>query len=112
MRGGTQGGYLEWDPASISDTPSQWRVDLWLRGSATLAADVPTFSSVTVHVSVRRPQAFRPVAGSILPWTLRRISDNAVLQSGTLTVAATGLVTAPALVIPKDPQRVRLTVGP
>ena len=109
---GTQGGYLEWDSDSIAETASQWSVDLWLRGSATLAADLPTFATVTVDVSIRRPQSFLPSAGSTRNWTLRRISDNALLQSGTLTVSPAGLVTAPALVIPKDPQRVRLTVGP
>ena len=109
---GTQGGYLEWDPASISETAAQWSVELWLRGTASLAADLPSFSTLTVDVSLRRPQLFFPTAGTMLNWTLRRSSDNALLQSGTLNVSSAGLVTASGLVIPKDPQRVRLSVGP
>ncbi len=109
---GTQGGYLEWDPDSIVDTPSLWSVELWLRGTATLAADVPSFATVTVDISIRRPQLYRPAAGAVRTWTLRRISDNAVLQTGALTVSPAGLVTASAVVIPKDPQRVRLSVSP
>ena len=106
---GTRGGYLEWDPATLSESSSTWSVELWLRSTATLAADVPGFASVTADVSLRRPQAFLPAAGSSLNWSLTRVSDGALLQSGSLTLGGDGLVTVTGLAIPKT--RVRLVIS-
>ncbi len=107
---GTRGGYLLWDPDTITETAHGWDVDLWVRGTASLPADVPAAASITVDVSLRRPQAFVPAPGAALTWSLTRISDGGLLQSGALTVGGDGLVTVPALVIPKDPTRVRLSI--
>lgn len=108
---GTRGGYLEWDPATLTESATGWSVDLWLRSAASLPADVPAFATVTVDVSLRRPQAFKPAPGAALSWSLVPVAGGAPLQSGTLTVGGDGLVTVPALVIPKAPAKARLTVS-
>ena len=55
------------------------------------------------------PLPSRSPAGTELAWTLRAVGG-AVVDSGTTTAAADGLVAIAGLTIPKDPLRVRLEV--
>jgi hypothetical protein len=64
----------------------------------------------TTSVTIRKPRQFRPAAGTSIAWTLRDDRTEAILQSGTTTAEAEGLIAITGLTIPKDPQRVRLEV--
>jgi len=107
---GTWSGYYDWDTTSLADTPSLWAATMFLTGSSSFANDVPSFSSATASVALRRTQQFSPAQGTLLLWSLRRLTDNVVLQSGTVTAAADGLVSIPNLTLFKDPTRCRLEV--
>jgi len=107
---GTWSGYYDWDTTSLADTPSLWAATMFLTGSSSFASDVPSFSSATASVALRRTQQFSPAPGTLLLWSLRRLTDNAVLQSGTVTAAEDGVVSIPNLTLYKDPERCRLEV--
>lgn len=105
---GTFGGYYDWEPATLVDQPSRWACTLWL--TALSAAPADNFPGVVaeVGVCVRRPQAFRPAAGTRIAWRLRRAADGAVLMSGTTRAEGDGLVAVTGLSVTADPDRVRL----
>jgi pimeloyl-ACP methyl ester carboxylesterase len=107
---GTWSGYYDWESTSLADTTNLWAATMYLTGSSTFADDVPSFSSATASVALRRTQQFAPAPGTLLLWSLRRLTDNVVLQNGTVTVAADGLVSIPNLTLFKDPTRCRLEV--
>jgi hypothetical protein len=67
----------------------------------------PGTSAIT-SLTVRKPRKLWPAPGATLAWTLRDDLSDLVLQSGTVQAEADGLVAVTGLVIPKDPQRVRL----
>jgi hypothetical protein len=57
---------------------------------------------------VRKPRKLLPASGTALLWTLRNDRTDAILQTGTSIAESDRLVEVTGLVIPKDPQRVRL----
>ncbi|MCI0535187.1 MAG: esterase family protein [Verrucomicrobiales bacterium] len=107
---GTQGGYYDWDQATLTDTATNWALTLWMIGASSYANDVPAFTTATTDLSIRRPQQFKPSPGTPLNWCLTRLSDGAVLQAGATTPDTNGLVTIPALALFRDPTRIRLQI--
>src|ERR1043166_5230023 len=93
---GTQNGYADWDP-SLVDSSLRWQVVLRTRGLSTLWGTLPAPESLTVDVTPRRTQRFRPSAGVAVTWTATRLSDGAEVQTGTVSVDPQGLVTVPAV---------------
>lgn len=93
---GTLNGYPDWDPALL-DSSTRWRVVLRTRGLTTLWGALPAPESLTVDVTPRRVQRFRPPAGTTATWVALRSSDGAVVQRGSVTVDRWGLVTIPAV---------------
>jgi hypothetical protein len=65
-------------------------------------------TSATTSVTVRKPRKLLPASGTALLWTLRNDRTDAILQTGTSIAESDRLVEVTGLVIPKDPQRVRL----
>jgi len=70
-----------------TDTPGLWAVALRTTDGA----------SQTVDVTPRRLQHFSVTPGASYRWEVRRLSDNGLLQGGTVVADAVGLVTAPAV---------------
>lgn len=106
---GVKNGYYDWDLATITDTTQSWSATIFLTGSSSFANDVPAFASSTANVSIRRAQRFKPPGTAALTWSLRRVSDGVVLQSGTAS-SVSNLVTISNVTLFKDPVRCRLEV--
>jgi hypothetical protein len=93
---GTINGYLDWDPAVV-DSALRWQVVLRTRGLNTLWGPLPAPESLTVDVTPRRLQRFRPAMGLTVSWTATRLSDGAQVQSGTVGIDPQGLITVPGV---------------
>ncbi len=107
---GTWGGYFDWDLGTIFDTSTGWACTVFLVGQSAVSVDNFPGTTSTTSVTIRKPRQFRPAAGTSIAWALRDDRTEAVLQSGTTTAEAEGLIAITGLTIPKDPQRVRLEV--
>ena len=105
---GTWGGYFDWDTETIFDTPQGWACTMFLVGRSTTSVDNFPGGSVTTSLAVRKPRRLVPGTGASISWALRDDRSDAVLQAGTTSAEANGLVAITGLTIPKDPQRVRL----
>jgi PKD repeat protein len=90
---GTINGYAEWDPSTIVDTATEYRVKVYLRG-----AEMDQFpntrgvSTATATLTPRRLQQFPRLAGKQYTYENRRASDNALVANGTVTADAYGLI--------------------
>jgi acetyl esterase/lipase len=107
---GTRGGWVDWERDTVEDVPDAWAVTLFLVGSSEFENDVAPVAEAPLDVTVRRAQDFRPGAGAELFWTARDAATDAVRGSGPLSVPADGLVTVAGLLVPQDPERVRLRI--
>jgi pimeloyl-ACP methyl ester carboxylesterase len=105
---GTWCGYFDWDTQTIFDTPQGWSCTLFLVGRSSVSVDNFPGTSATTSLTLRKPRKLVPTAGATIGWTLRDDQTDAVLQSGSVTAEANGLLVVNGLVIPKDPERVRL----
>jgi pimeloyl-ACP methyl ester carboxylesterase len=97
------GGYnmtLEWSSSVNNfagpplDTPEQWAVVL-----RSLAGDQ------TVDVTPRRLQQFTIEPGKVYAWQNIRLSDNAVIQQGTVTADQDDLITVAGFIVNEDGNR-------
>jgi pimeloyl-ACP methyl ester carboxylesterase len=109
---GTWGGYFDWDVDTIFDTPTGWACTVFLVGQSAVSVDNFPGTTATTSVTIRKPRQFRPAPGASIAWALRDDRTDVVIQSGTSTAEAEGLIAITGLIIPKDPQRVRLEVRP
>jgi uncharacterized protein (TIGR02145 family) len=107
---GTWGGYYSWDKETIVDSVSGWEATVFLIDSGLNPNDVPSFDSARTDISIRRSQQFNPAEGMVIGWTLTRLSDSVLMQSGQDTVGQNAVVVIPDLTIYKDP--CRLSVSP
>jgi hypothetical protein len=82
------------------DTASLW----------TIALRTTDGGSQTVDVTPRRRQQFVVTPGAVYHWENRRLSDNVLLQSGTVVADSAGLITAPAVQV--NAAGVRLSFSP
>jgi pimeloyl-ACP methyl ester carboxylesterase len=105
---GTWCGYFDWDTETVFDTDQGWSCTLFLFGRSSVAVDNFPGSTATTGLAVRKPRRLWPAPGAVVAWTLRSDRTDAVLQSGTAIAEPDGLVAVTGLVIPKDPQRVRI----
>lgn len=110
---GTWGGYFDWDTSGIVDTPTNWECTLFLVNSNTGYADIDAcpLPALVTDVALRRPQQFKPAAGTTVDWELQNAYDSTVLQSGTLVPGSDNLITVSNLSIPRDPERARLVLA-
>lgn len=107
---GTWGGYFEWDTATLTDTPVEWSVTLYLSGQSPASVDNFPRTTATTSLTLRKQEAFKPAPGSTVDWELRDGAGGALLQSGSVQVEADGLVDIRGLTVRRDPQRSRLIV--
>ncbi|MDZ7343352.1 MAG: T9SS type A sorting domain-containing protein, partial [candidate division KSB1 bacterium] len=107
---GSFGGYHDWEVNSIVDTPSRWEVTAYLIGLSSHLMDNSPDASLTSDLAIRKPQQFKPPTGRQLHWSVTRISDGQVLQSGTTTVGPDDLVSLTGITLYRDPDRVRIRV--
>ena len=105
---GTWGGYFDWDTETIFDTVQGWSCTMFLIGQSATSVDNFPGTSATTGLAVRKPRQLWPAPGTPVAWSLRDDRTDQVMQSGTAVAEAQGLVAVTGLVIPKDPQRVRL----
>jgi hypothetical protein len=108
---GSFGGYHEWEVNSIVDTRSAWEVTALLINNAPFLNDNCPDASLTSDLAIRKPQLFKPPTGRQLQWSVTRLSNNQVLQSGTATVGADDLVSITGITVFRDPERVRIRVS-
>lgn len=109
---GTWGGYVDWNPDSIEDTPDAWATTLYLVGSSDFPADIAPRESATATVTPRRLRAFAPVPGESLYYTSRDAEDDSLRQHGPIEADSSGVASVEGLAIPRDPERVRLRLTP
>lgn len=107
---GTWGGYFDWDTETIFDLPTGWACTMFLIGRSSVGVDNFPGTTATTNLTVRMPRRLLPAPGALLAWELRDDRSDLVLQSGTVAAESNGLVAITGLVIPRDPQRVRLEV--
>ncbi len=95
---GVINGGVDWDPAVV-DTPGQWEVTLMTRDLVTQWGPYPEPDSCSVDVTPRRLQNFHPVPLQTYHYTVTRLADAAVIQTGQAIASATALVTVPAVTV-------------
>jgi len=105
---GTLNGYMDWDPAVV-DSANGWVVTLMTRGLTTLWGPLAAPALAYADITPRRLQRFHPAPGAFVGYEVRRVSDNAVLQSGAVLVDRLGLVTIPS--VPVSHAGTRLLLG-
>lgn len=93
---GTINGHLDWD-TSLTDELDGWGCVLRTRDLASTSGTVPGPDSARVDVTPRRLQRFAPIPGESLVWQVRRLADDAMIQSGQVLVESDGRVTVPAV---------------
>lgn len=123
---GAWGGFIDWStattgPTALHDLPGQWACTAGLvNGTDTdsqpvAAVDNAAAESLTARLAIRRPQLFLPAAGTEVTWMNVLRPSNQVVQSGTVTVPASGQVQFPTtpgaaaqLQIPRLPASARI----
>jgi hypothetical protein len=108
---GSYGGYHDWDLNTIVDTPGAWAVTAFLIGQSSHLVDNSPDASLTADLAIRKPQQFKPPTGRQLQWSVTRLSNGQVLQSGTTTAGEEDLVSLTGITLYKDPDRVRIRVS-
>lgn len=104
---GTLNGYMDWDPVLV-DAASQWEITLRTRALNSLWGTIAAPESLTVDVTPRRVQLFRPAVGTPLSWSVERLMDGMIVQQGITSVDAQGLVTVPQAKVYRTGVRLRI----
>jgi hypothetical protein len=107
---GTWGGWHDWNLETIADTSDMWAVTAVLIDNSAWPVDDCPFDSLIADMAIRKPQQFHPLPNAVLAWDVRRVANNALLQSGQVVVGADGLVTIPRIHVRLDPDSVRIRV--
>lgn len=95
---GTINGFADWD-SLVVDTQTRWSVTLRSRALNTRYQSFAKPASMTVDVSPRRLQQFLVGNRSTYVWTVRRASDQMLLQLGTTQPDDQNVLTVPGVVI-------------
>lgn len=107
---GTWGGYLEWDPASITDQINRWSVKIWVVYQSAHANDVPASDTILTNLTPRRLQNFKPVPGSPYQWRLVQDATGDTLQQGIVQAGPDSTIDIMGLLLLKE--KTTLTVEP
>ncbi len=90
---GTINGYVGWQGSSVIDTPSQYRIKVFLRAGLLDAFSATSgLQTATATITPRRLQNFPRTPNATYSFENRRASDNVLLASGSVTADANGLV--------------------
>ena len=87
---GSRGGWIDWFPASVSESASSWSVDLDLRTNASFAGDNAPAPTARLSLVPRRTQSFELLPHQVYGWSLRD-PLGALLQTGAGVADAAGL---------------------
>ncbi len=107
---GTWTGYCEWEGATIVDTPTKWACTIYLTGLSAASVDNCPVAEITTDVTPRRTSQFMPPESTPVHWKVIHPVSGAVLQSGGVFAEAEGVVAVTGVVVPRDPDRVVLTL--
>ncbi len=92
---GAINGFVGWQGSSVIDTPSQYRIKLYLRGGLMDAfASLNGAQTATATITPRRLQNFPRTPNAVYSFENRRASDNVLIASDSLIADANGLVHA------------------
>lgn len=109
---GTWGGYFDWDTLTMVDQADRWECTLFCANNTLASIDDCPVAAIVTDLIPRRTASYLPAEGSCVLWTSLNNTTNALLQSGTSTVESDGVIVVSGLVIPRDPNRIRLVLGP
>jgi hypothetical protein len=107
---GNINGEVDWDETTIDETALRWNVTLRTRGLTTREGVIGAPDSASVDVTPRRLQQFIVAEQVTYRYELRRLSNNALLQTGSATPDAQAVLTIPQVKVLKA--GVRLSVFP
>lgn len=108
---GTWGGYHRWDWNNLTDLPGAWSAVAWLESNAIFDHDNCPVNMLTADLAIRKPQQFKPVPGTVLNWNVIDTNNGNILQNGTTTVRADGLVAIPQIEVFRETLRkVRISI--
>ncbi|MBI1852566.1 MAG: hypothetical protein HYR85_19660 [Planctomycetes bacterium] len=106
---GTWCGYYDWDTTTIVDETEVWACTIFLTTTSATSIDNAPFATSTASVALRRTQQFQPAPGAMLAWALTE--GNRIVQSGSTTADADGVVKVTGLEIAGDTTPRRLVVS-
>lgn len=109
---GTWGGYLDWETATIEDTPTRWECTLFQSALSATTIDNSPYASIVLDLAPRKTQAFLPPPGRGLRWTATDVATGVVLQFGSIVSESDGVTVVPGLIVPADPNRIRVAIFP
>ncbi len=92
---GSINGYLDWDENALSEDWLRWDVTLRTRAMTTRDGVIGAPPSATVDVTPRRLQRFIVAQNVNYRYEVRRVPDNALLQSGMATPDQDAVLTIP-----------------
>lgn len=101
---------LPWD-GPPQETASSWQISLCAVDAAAAVKTCGTGVDQTVDVTPRRLQLFHPQPGATYQWENRRVSDNSLVASGSVTAGSSGLITVPAVAVSPQGNRLRIYSG-
>jgi len=109
---GTWGGYFDWETASIVDTALSWECTIFVTALSGVSIDnaPAAVTEISTDLAPRKTNAFNPIGGRPIAWDAVDVASGAVVQSGTSTTEDDGVVRVTGLLVPRDPDRVRLVV--
>lgn len=107
---GTWAGYIDWDTATIVDSPKLWSCVVWLTAISPVTVDNYPGPTLKVSLAIRRPQRFHVAPGRHVGWKICDAATGAVQQTGTAVADSQGVVSLTGLTLMKDPSRQRIEV--
>ncbi len=109
---GTWGGYFDWDTTTIEDDAQRWGCTVFCANNTIASIDDSPYAEIVADVIPRRTRFFLPPEGACVRWAARDLATGALLQSATSIAEAEGVVVVTGLRVPRDPDRVRLSIFP
>jgi hypothetical protein len=94
--------YLYWETNDIVDRPERWEMTVGLIEQAPQ-------DTVTVDVTPRRRQQFKPQPGKQFTWINVSLDSKKVIQSGQVTADKWGLITLEKVILGKKKNRLVIT---
>ncbi|MBK7940198.1 MAG: T9SS type A sorting domain-containing protein [Lewinellaceae bacterium] len=107
---GAWGGYHRWE--NTVDATGGWQTTAWLESNAVFANDNCPVSSLKADLAIRRPQLFKPAAGTMFYWGVDDPDTGFTIQAGDGVVQADGLVAIPQVeVFRENIRKVRIFIS-
>jgi len=103
--GGQMNAYLCFDAPSQVDQPARWEMTLYLQAGDKRGRNAAPRDCCTVDVTPRRCRHFQAQPGQKFTWTNTSLAEDKIIQTGTATADAWGLVTAPKVLVSKSRNR-------